>query len=203
MRGVFRRSLVAGLIALPFVNAACGESDDPGRGGEKRDAAGGTKADASGGGSGARGGASGLGGSLGAAGDASGGSLGSDASAGSAGTSASGGTLGDASAGSAGANGSGGAVSDAALDGREAGTDGSRPRTVIDDCPGPLDPGLAGALQGGGASNPNLRWLYPYDRAVFPRGLPAPVLQWNPAGSGENAIYVHLRSTKFEYKGCF
>jgi hypothetical protein len=45
------------------------------------------------------------------------------------------------------------------------------------------------------------RILYPYEGTVFPRGLPAPVLQWDV--SMADAVYVHARSMLFEYEGCF
>ena len=45
-----------------------------------------------------------------------------------------------------------------------------------------------------------MRWLYPYDGTVFPRGLKAPLLMWE--GPNASAVYVHIRSTLFEYKGC-
>jgi hypothetical protein len=83
-----------------------------------------------------------------------------------------------------------------------AGTGGGGP-VSIDDCPGPLDPALAAGLQAGGTPDPAMRWLYPYDGTVWPRGLLAPTLQWTPAASGTDAVYVHIVSKSFEYKGCF
>ena len=53
-------------------------------------------------------------------------------------------------------------------------------------------------LAGGSASG--MRWLYPYDGTVFPRGLKSPLLMWE--GPNATAVYVHIRSTLFEYKGC-
>jgi hypothetical protein len=49
-----------------------------------------------------------------------------------------------------------------------------------------------------------MKWLYPYDGTVFPRGLAAPVLQWSPAaGVAPEATYVRLHTANFEYRGCF
>jgi len=45
-----------------------------------------------------------------------------------------------------------------------------------------------------------LRMLYPYDATVFPRGLLAPLLMWE--GDDADAVYVHIKSTHFEYHGC-
>jgi hypothetical protein len=71
---------------------------------------------------------------------------------------------------------------------------------VIDECPGPLDAGTVQSLQGGGASGARL--LYPYDRTVFPVGLLPPLLQWQQSGTAD-AVYLHMKSALFEYKGCF
>jgi len=54
------------------------------------------------------------------------------------------------------------------------------------------------ALQAGGPVG-SLKFLYPYDNTVFPRGLIAPLLMWD--GGTPDAVYVHLKSQLFEYKG--
>ncbi len=70
----------------------------------------------------------------------------------------------------------------------------------IDECPGPLDAATAAALQGGGPLGGRL--LYPYDGTVFPNGLLPPVMQWEQQGTAD-AVYLHMKSKQFEYKGCF
>jgi hypothetical protein len=50
------------------------------------------------------------------------------------------------------------------------------------------------------------KWLYPYDGTVFPQGIPAPLLQWSQTGTadaGTDGVYLHLSSSRFDYKGCF
>jgi hypothetical protein len=51
----------------------------------------------------------------------------------------------------------------------------------------------------GGASTPDatVTWAYPYDGTVWPRGLLAPILQWN-GGAATDDYYLHLKSTTFE-----
>ena len=51
----------------------------------------------------------------------------------------------------------------------------------------------------GGASTPDssIVWAYPYDGTVWPRGLLAPILQWN-GGAATDDYYVHLKSPTFE-----
>ncbi|MFT3923862.1 MAG: hypothetical protein QM778_15120 [Myxococcales bacterium] len=48
----------------------------------------------------------------------------------------------------------------------------------------------------------DMRFVYPYDGTVFPRGLAAPILMWDGAGDGANAVYVHMKSSAFEFEGC-
>jgi hypothetical protein len=74
---------------------------------------------------------------------------------------------------------------------------------AIDDCASTGAVGLgAAAVQGlmkGGATS-GVRWLYPYDGTVFPRGLGAPLLMWD--GPNADAVYIHIHSNLFDYKGC-
>jgi hypothetical protein len=49
-----------------------------------------------------------------------------------------------------------------------------------------------------------MKWLYPYDLTVFTGGILPPTLQWSAqAGGAPDAVYVHMKSQLFEYKGCF
>lgn len=70
----------------------------------------------------------------------------------------------------------------------------------VDECPGMLDSASAATLRAADVQRGS-RWLYPYDQTVIPRGLLAPVLQWD--GPPASAIYLHLQSKSFDYKGCF
>jgi hypothetical protein len=53
-------------------------------------------------------------------------------------------------------------------------------------------------LQMGGAGDAAFRWLYPYDKTVFPRGLTAPTLQF--AGSAATATYLKITTAHFSYQ---
>lgn len=44
-----------------------------------------------------------------------------------------------------------------------------------------------------------MRWLYPYDGTVFPRGMLAPTLMWD-GDANTDAIYLHVHSNTFDYK---
>ncbi|MEY4579572.1 MAG: hypothetical protein RL701_4275 [Pseudomonadota bacterium] len=77
---------------------------------------------------------------------------------------------------------------------------GDRNVTMVDECPGMLPPATAQALKAPGIA-PSQRWLYPYANTVFPRGLTAPVLQWE--GPKADAIHIHITSMLFDYQGCF
>jgi hypothetical protein len=61
------------------------------------------------------------------------------------------------------------------------------------------------ALQAGGAADPNFKFLYPFDATVFPRGLPAPVLQFGDGktvtgGGGANGAYLKMTTNHFSYQ---
>jgi hypothetical protein len=58
-------------------------------------------------------------------------------------------------------------------------------------------------LKDGGAADPAFKWLYPYDKTVFPRGLAGPTLQF--AGGGADGVYVHAgtKSQSIVYSGYF
>ena len=45
----------------------------------------------------------------------------------------------------------------------------------------------------------DLKWLYPYEDTIFPRGMLAPLVMWN--GDPEaDALYLHIKAQLFEYK---
>jgi hypothetical protein len=73
----------------------------------------------------------------------------------------------------------------------------------IDQCgadnPAALAPADVQALMAAGNAG-GMRMLYPYDGTVFPRGLLAPALMWE--GPAADAVYVHIKAQRFEYKGC-
>jgi hypothetical protein len=66
------------------------------------------------------------------------------------------------------------------------------------------DGGASGAADSGadGGTANALAWLYPYDQTVWPRGLLAPLLQWN-APHNYDAVYIHLSENNFDYQGFF
>ena len=56
-------------------------------------------------------------------------------------------------------------------------------------------------LTAGGHADAQFRWLYPYDKTIFPRGLTAPVLQVD--GTAPTALSVHVTSKNLDYQGYF
>ena len=52
-------------------------------------------------------------------------------------------------------------------------------------------------LDGATAPDTSVVWAYPYDGTVWPRGLLAPILQWN-GGATTDTYYVHIKSATFE-----
>jgi hypothetical protein len=63
--------------------------------------------------------------------------------------------------------------------------------------PGSVAPGTQKSLQGAKTPDPTVKWAYPYDGTVWPRGLIAPLLQWN-GGAATDDYYVHIVSPTFE-----
>jgi hypothetical protein len=60
------------------------------------------------------------------------------------------------------------------------------------------------ALDATPVMDPGLRWLYPYDGTVFPRGLPAPLLMWRSATIAPIAARIHVEvDDAFRYDGYF
>jgi hypothetical protein len=67
----------------------------------------------------------------------------------------------------------------------------------------PATPGQQTTLQGTPVNDSAVQILYPYDGTVWPKGLLAPLLQWNPGAHSFDSVYVHMQSSIFEYKGFF
>ena len=74
-------------------------------------------------------------------------------------------------------------------------------RLHLSDNPGNVDLVTQDALKAGGSDDSDFKWLYPYDKTVFPRGLRPPTLQF--AGVSAEAIYVHITASTFEYQGFY
>jgi hypothetical protein len=76
---------------------------------------------------------------------------------------------------------------------------------ALDAC-GPNNPAGLGAadaqrLRAGSGGPGNLQILYPAEGTVFPRGMLSPDLMWGGQAAAE-AVFLHIRSTTFEYSGC-
>jgi hypothetical protein len=80
---------------------------------------------------------------------------------------------------------------------------GPRGSAMIDECDAANPSGLGVAerqtLMAGGSAT-GMRWLYPYDRTIFPRGMLAPTLMWE--GANAEFVFLHMKSSLFEYRGC-
>ena len=72
---------------------------------------------------------------------------------------------------------------------------------VITENPGHVDPPTQGQLKGGGSADSGFKWLYPYDKTVFPRGLLPPTMQFG--GGAPSATYVHITFPGLDYTGFF
>jgi hypothetical protein len=72
---------------------------------------------------------------------------------------------------------------------------------VIGENLGAVDGATQGQLRAGGTADALLRWLYPYNQTVFPRGLLPPTLQFD--GDAPDAVYLHISCSSFQYDGFF
>jgi len=51
--------------------------------------------------------------------------------------------------------------------------------------------------------DPSVSILYPYNNTVWPQGLLAPLLQWNPGANLFDSVLVDLKEKNYEYEGYF
>ncbi len=71
---------------------------------------------------------------------------------------------------------------------------------------GPVDSATQTALTGAGTppSSPSvLGFLYPYDKTVFPRGMLAPLLQWQSNEGAIDAVSIHLTEKNYDFQGFY
>jgi hypothetical protein len=59
------------------------------------------------------------------------------------------------------------------------------------------------ALGGAPTVDPSVSLLYPYDGTVFPRGLLAPLLQWNAGTHAFDGVRISVRGKNYRYTGDF
>jgi hypothetical protein len=72
---------------------------------------------------------------------------------------------------------------------------------IVDNPGGKVSPEDQGKLQAGGSGDATLRWLYPYDATVFPRGVGAPLVQLGGLPAG--AMRLLVETAGFRYEGFF
>ena len=68
---------------------------------------------------------------------------------------------------------------------------------------GQVDAPTTTALNGTASADPGLAMLYPYNGTVWPRGMLAPLLQWQPGAQSYDAVRIHLSGTYYDYEGYF
>jgi len=74
-------------------------------------------------------------------------------------------------------------------------------KVQISENPGAVSTSDQALLKAGGTADSTYRFLYPYDKTVFPRGISAPELQL--AGTAADATYVKISVQDFSYEGFF
>jgi hypothetical protein len=81
-------------------------------------------------------------------------------------------------------------------------TDAPHDHMQLDECPGAVPQDVAERLRDPNVQPGGSRWLYPYQETVFPRGLVAPILQWEQPAGGASAAFIRLRSMYLDYQIC-
>jgi hypothetical protein len=68
---------------------------------------------------------------------------------------------------------------------------------------GPPSAAQMTTLTGTPTADATVSLLYPYNGTVWPQGLLAPLLQWNPGANNFDSVYVDIVQKNYEYKGYF
>lgn len=68
---------------------------------------------------------------------------------------------------------------------------------------GPIDLTTKATFDEPAVADAKVKWLYPYDKTVWPRGLLAPLLQWDASTYSFDAVKITIKETAFEYVGTF
>lgn len=68
---------------------------------------------------------------------------------------------------------------------------------------GPIDVTTKATFDEPATADAAVKWLYPYDKTVWPRGLLAPLLQWDPGTHSFDAVKITIKENAFEYVGTF
>ncbi len=90
-----------------------------------------------------------------------------------------------------------------AVKGTDTGTAQVTVQVQLTSNPGNVPSNIITQLQGGGTSDASFKWLYPYDKTLWPRGLSGPMLQFG--GSAITYLWVHIQtaSKSITYDGYY
>jgi hypothetical protein len=66
-----------------------------------------------------------------------------------------------------------------------------------------VDDATKAILDAAPTGDASMKFLYPYDNTVWPRGLLAPLLQWERGTHSFDAVKITIKETAFEYVGTF
>ncbi len=69
--------------------------------------------------------------------------------------------------------------------------------------PGNVPSGVISQLKGGGSADSAFKWLYPYDKTLWPRGLTGPLLQFGGSAMQYAWLHVETASKSIVYDGYY
>jgi hypothetical protein len=96
----------------------------------------------------------------------------------------------------------GGVATIEAMLGQALGTTTVTVQVVLSENPGGVSAGDQAKLKAGGNADGTFRWLYPYDKTVFPRGLTPPLFQLDGA-TAPTSFMLHIKTKNLDYTGFY
>lgn len=97
----------------------------------------------------------------------------------------------------------GGVATVTAQSGKNTGSTTVTVNLALTENPGNVPANIIAQLKGGGNADAQFRWLYPYNKTVFPRGLTGPTLQFGGAAIQQSWVHIETASKSLVYDGFF
>lgn len=97
----------------------------------------------------------------------------------------------------------GGVATVTAQSGKNTGSTTVTVNLALTENPGNVPGNIIAQLKGGGNADAQFRWLYPYNKTVFPRGLTGPTLQFGGAAIQYSWVHIETASKSLVYDGFF
>ena len=97
----------------------------------------------------------------------------------------------------------GGVATVTAQSGKNTGSTTVTVNLVVTENPGNVPANIITQLKNGGNADAAFKWLYPYNKTVFPRGLTGPTMQFAGAAAQYSYVHIETASKSLVYDGFF